>query len=209
MPALLEALDAVRAVEAEFGVSAEPTEAAGPPLPERYELVFGQVVEWRPMSDHAGSVANLLNEAVILYLAGNRSGRCGIERGYRIPLAEDGSRNRIPDWSFVSYERWPTGRPESYTGNARDVVPDIAAEVISPTDWAIDVLLKVREYLRGGVRVVWVVYPLAQEVHAYRPDARDVRVYQAADTLDAGDVLPGFAAPVGPLFPPVEPPPAG
>ena len=87
------------------------------------------------------------------------------------------------------------------------MVPDIAAEVVSPTGLAEDLLAKVREYLRGGVRLVWVVYPGVKEVHAYWPGANAIRVYAAGDELDAGDILPGFRTSVGPLFPPVAPPP--
>ncbi len=176
-----------------------------PRLPDRYEVVFGEIREWRQMSDYAGGIANLLNRAVCRFLDANDLGDSGVERGYRIPLPEDANRNRIPDWSFVSYERWAKDRPFPFTGNFRDVVPDIATEVVSPNDPADELLVKVREYLRGGVRLVWVVYPAAREVHAYRPDSRDVRVYLAADELDAGDILPGFRTPVGPLFPPTEP----
>lgn len=175
-------------------------------LPDKYEVVFGRVCEVRPMSDYARNVANRLHRAATLYLATNDLGEAGVERGYRIPLAEDENRNRLPDWSFVSYVRWPADRPLPFTGNFRDVVPDIAAEVVSPTDPADELLVKVREYLRGGVRLVWVVYPAAREVHAYRPGSRDVRTYLAEDELDAGDVLPGFRTPVGPLFPPTEAP---
>ncbi|MGL6097949.1 MAG: Uma2 family endonuclease, partial [Fimbriiglobus sp.] len=95
----------------------------------------------------------------------------------------------------------------SFRGNARDVVPDIVAEVVSPNDLADELIAKVREYLRGGVRLVWVVYPLAREAHAYWPGANTVRAYLADDDLDAGDVLPGFRTHVGDLFPPVEPTP--
>ncbi len=183
---------------------APPAEAA-PRLPDRYEVVFGDIRGWRPMSSYAVKVANRLSHAVNRFLDANDLGECEVEGGYRIPLAEDANRNRIPDWAFVGYERWPKDRPHSYTGNFRDVVPDIAAEVVSPTDPADELLVKVREYLRGGVRLVWVVYPAAREVHAYRPGSRDVRVSFAADELDAGDVLPGFRTAVGPLFPLTEP----
>lgn len=178
-------------------------------LPEKYEVVFGEVREVRPMSRYAVRVANRINRAVVLYLETNPIGESGVELGFQIPLAEDATRTRIPDWSFVSTARRPTDQPDSLTGNAWDVVPDIAVEVVSPTDPADDLLLKVREYLRGGVRLVWVVYPAAREVHAYRPDSRDVRVDLAEDELDAPDVLPGFRTPVGPLFPPTLPPGPG
>jgi Uma2 family endonuclease len=175
-------------------------------LPDKYEVVFGRILEPRPMSSYARTLANRLKQAVDRFLVANDLGTSEVENGFHIPLAEDEGRNRIPDWAFVSYERWPKDRPHPLTGNFRDVVPDIAAEVVSPTDPADELLVKVREYLRGGVRLVWVVYPAAREVHAYRPGVRDVRVYLADDELDAGDILPAFRTPVGPLFPPTEAP---
>src|ERR1700722_18228776 len=177
-------------------------------LPDRYEVVHGEVVVLPPRSIYTGEVANLLNRALTVYLFSNDIGESGIGFLFRIPLPEDPSRNSRPDLSFVSYERWPRSRPFPYTGNTRDVVPDIAVEVVSPGDSADDLIAKAREYLRGGVRLVWIVYPLAQEIHAYVPGARDVRVYFATDELEAGDILPGFRTSVGPLFPPTEPPPA-
>ena len=177
-------------------------------LPDFYEVVNGEIVELPPMSDYAGEVSTRLNRSITRYLFTNDIGESAFERLYRIPLPEDGSRNRRPDVSFVSYERWPKNRPFPFTGNTRDVVPDIAVEVVSPGDLADDLIAKAREYLRGGVRLVWIVYPLAQEVHAYVPASRNVRVYFASDELDAGDILPGFSTSVGALFPPTELPPA-
>jgi len=169
-----------------------------------YELVNGEIVELPPMSDYAGQVVNRLNRSVSFYLSSHDIGESGVELLFRIPLPEDGSRNRKPDMAFVSYERWPRSKPFPYTGNARDVVPDIAVEVVSPCDTADELIAKAREYLRGGVRLVWIIYPLAQEIHAYLPGVRDLRVYFTADELEAGEILPGFRTPVGALFPPKE-----
>jgi Uma2 family endonuclease len=173
-------------------------------LPDFYEVVNGDIVEVPPMSNYAGQVANRLNRAMTIYLLAKDIGDTAIEQLFRIPLPEDRSRNRKPDMAFVSYERWPLSKPFPFTGNARDVVPDIAVEVVSPGDTADDLVAKAREYLRGGVRLVWVIYPLAQEIHAYLPEVRDVRVYFASDELEAGDILPGFHTSVAALFPPKE-----
>jgi Uma2 family endonuclease len=175
-------------------------------LPDRYEIVNGEIVELPPMSNYAGMVANRLKRAVDRYLLANDVGECSVELLFRIPLPEDRSRNRKPDVSFISYERWPKSRPYPFTGNAFDVVPDIAVEVVSPGDSADELIAKAREYLRGGVRLVWIVYPLTQEIHSYLPGVRDLRVYFASDELEAGDILPGFRTSVGALFPPTEPP---
>ena len=175
---------------------------ATPPLPKRFEVVDGWVIESEPMSDYAAEVTHRLLKAVHRHLDRNDIGETGIGFSYHLPLPEDPGRIRRPRWSFVSYERSPKDRPCSYHAHAGDVVPDIAAEVVSPDDLADEVIAKVREYLRGGVRLVWVVYPLAREVHAYRPGAATVQVHFADADLDAPDVLPGFRTPVGPLFPP-------
>jgi Uma2 family endonuclease len=176
-------------------------------LPEHFEVINGQIVETPYMSNYANAVAGRLEHTVIRYLMSHDLGETGKELLFHIPLPEDPGRNRKPDLAFVSYERWAKDRPYSPRGSAWDVVPDIAAEVVSPGDFAEDLLRKVREYIRGGVRLVWVVYPLAREIHAYWPGATSVRVYAAEDDLDAGDVLPEFRTRVGDLFPPVESPP--
>jgi Uma2 family endonuclease len=173
-------------------------------LPEHYEIVHGEIVELPPMSDYAGEVNSFLSRAVGNYLDSNNLGLCLVEILFKIPLTNDRTRNRRPDLAFVSYERWPRNRLRRYDGNARDVVPDLVAEVVSPGDSADDLIAKAREYLQGGVRLVWLVYPLAQEIHVYRPGAREVRVYFTSDELDAGEILPGFRTPVADLFPPLE-----
>jgi hypothetical protein len=81
--------------------------------------------------------------------------------------------------------------------------------VVGPGDHADELNAKIWEYLRGGVRLVWVVYPLSQQIHAYPPGSNQIHVYFDADELDGGDILPGFRTPLTPLFPPVEAPPPG
>jgi Uma2 family endonuclease len=183
-------------------VSGHDASSAAVRLPEHYEVINGEIVEIAPRSDYAREVASRLSRAVSRYLDTNQIGESGVERLFRILLAEDRGRNREPDMFYLSFERWPRDRVYPYTGNARDGVPDIVGEVASPGDTGEDLLKKAREYLRGGVRLVWVVYPLTQEVHAYSPGANQVRVYTVTDELDAGDILPGFHTSVAALFPP-------
>jgi len=187
-------------------LSDDALEAVTERLPDHYEVIDGAIVEIPSMSKYAGRVANRLNRAVARYLDQRDIGEADVELLFHIPQPSDEGRNRQPDWSYVSYERWAKDRPITYRGAAWDVVPDIATEVVSPFDYADDVIAKVREYLRGGVRLAWIVYPLSQEIHAYWPGANSIRVYGAGDELDAGDILPGFRTAVAALFPPLEPP---
>jgi Uma2 family endonuclease len=123
---------------------------------------------------------------------------------FRIPLAKDASRKRCPDVAFVSAERWPLDREISPYEEAWDVVPDLAVEVVSPTDIAENLLGKVKEYFQAGVRLVWVVYPILRCIHVYEAWNR-IKVVTETDELDGGEVLPGFRRALDHVFGPVQP----
>jgi Uma2 family endonuclease len=84
------------------------------------------------------------------------------------------------------------------------VVPDLAVEVTSPTDFAEDQLHKVWEYFQAGVHLVWVVYPNERCIHVYEAWNR-IRVVTEADILDGGAVLPDFQLRLDRLFDSVDP----
>jgi Uma2 family endonuclease len=77
----------------------------------------------------------------------------------------------------------------------------LAVEVVSPTDYAEDLLAKVHEYLRAGAELVWVVFPRLRQLHAYTAVTTPARLFTEADTLDGGAVLPGFSVAMAGLFP--------
>jgi Uma2 family endonuclease len=79
------------------------------------------------------------------------------------------------------------------------VVPDLVVEVVSPNDLADEVNAKRVEWLAAGASLVWVVFPVQQEVHAFRADGSSV-VFRRADALTAEPVLPDFRVPVADLF---------
>ena len=171
-------------------------------LPERYEVVNGEIVKVEPMSAYAAEVANILNEELVIYGRRTKLGRSRVELACMVPLPEDTTRNRIPDLSFFTFDRWPADRPVPFYGNPIDIVPDLAVEVVSPTDDWEDGLEKVYEYIRGGVRLVWVISPKLKQVYVYK-SRDDVKILNATNELEGGDVLPGFTVNVGSLFPPV------
>jgi Uma2 family endonuclease len=164
-------------------------------LPDFYEVVFGRVIERPPMSILSTRTANRIKDALSVFLHEHDVGKAEPDMLFRLPLAEDRERNRRPDVAYVSYVRWAKDRPVPEDGNAWDVVPDLAVEVVSPTDFAEDLLAKVGEYFRAGVRLVWVVYPRERLVCVYR-SLTDSRGLTRDDTLDGGDVLPGFRVPL-------------
>lgn len=171
-------------------------------LPEFFEVIHGDIVEVPPMGFYAVEIANLLSAALYRYFAGNDTGRVRMEMLFKIPLPNDRSRNCRPDVAVVLYDRWPKNKPLSLTGNAIDVVPNIAVEVISPTDLAEAVAVKAMEYLDGGVQLVWQICPEARVLFAHRPNGEARRV-RPDEEITAPDILPGFRVKLADLLPEV------
>jgi Uma2 family endonuclease len=79
------------------------------------------------------------------------------------------------------------------------VAPDLAVEVISPSETASDIAEKLRDYLAAGTSVVWIIDPVDRTVEIHVPDTPTRRLH-LGDTLDGAPVLPDFACPVDELF---------
>lgn len=101
-----------------------------------------------------------------------------------------------PDVAFVRAERVPTG--EEHRGFLR-LAPDLAVEVLSPSDSRAAALRKGLRYIEAGVRLVWLVDPLRRIIVVLTPDDLPITLREG-DALNGGDVLPGFAAPVAEVF---------
>jgi Uma2 family endonuclease len=162
-----------------------------------YEVINGQVVEPPETGAFESLIATLLTEAISQFFASEgRLGWIAAETLFRIDT-ESGLQRR-PDLAFVSYERWPRDTPFRLT-SAWSVVPDLAIEVISPNDLAVEVMDKLADYFQAGVRQVWVLYPRNRLVHVYQSLTR-ITALDASGTLEGGDVLPGFRLPLADLF---------
>ena len=102
---------------------------------------------------------------------------------------------RAPDVSFVVSNRLPAGPPQGYVPFA----PDLAVEIVSPSDRASDVTRRLIDYLDAGSRLVWVIDPGTRTAAVHRSPS-DVFMLREHDVLDGGDVLPGFRLPLAELF---------
>jgi Uma2 family endonuclease len=104
---------------------------------------------------------------------------------------------RIPDVAFISWERLPGRRfPRN---DIWRLAPDLAVEVISRSNTREEMRRKLIDYFAAGVRLVWHVYPGSREVRVYEsPEKYVTRAGQ--ETLDGGEVLPGFQLPLASLF---------
>ena len=158
-----------------------------------YEVVRGERVEKHSMGIPQNLVCTALASCLWMYMRRERLGTVATESLF---VLDDANRlERRPDLAFVSRRRWK--RP-TQTG-AWDVVPDLAVEVISPTNRAPEVLEKIHEYFAAGVRLVWLVYCEPRQVYVYRSPV-SIQVLTPQDTLQGDDVIAGFTLPVAKLF---------
>lgn len=158
------------------------------------ELVRGRVVA-SPWSGalHGLTVARF-GTTLHQWSASDDEGAVGLRAGFI--LARDPDTVRAPDAWFIRAERLPlTVLPEGYL----EAAPDLAVEVISPTDMEQDRREKIDDYLAAGTSLVWVAYPRSHEIVAHTPDGIAL-TFRVTDTLTAPDLLPGFACPVTSLF---------
>ena len=166
-----------------------------PPDDMLYEVVDGQINE-KIVGVREGNIATLLSGFIFMFLQQHRLGRVIGETMFLIDAAKN--LQRRPDVAFVSKSRWALDRgvPDSA---AWDVVPDLAMEVVSPTNSAVEVQAKIEEYFAAGVSRVWVVYPKQKKVHIYA-SATVIQVLQLGDELDGGELIPGFRLSLATLF---------
>lgn len=119
---------------------------------------------------------------------------CAAETGFLI--SRDPDTVLAPDCAFVSRSRLVgIVAPQKYFPGA----PDLAIEVLSPSDRVGDVDEKVQRWLSAGCRSVWVVSASSRSVTIYRPNQKP-RLLQEPDTVSDPDTLPGFSCPLKTLF---------
>jgi Uma2 family endonuclease len=111
-------------------------------------------------------------------------------------LARNPDTVRAPDFAFIQASRTV---PEATAANWIPVMPDLVVEVVSSSDWPLEIAEKVRMWRDAGVRLVWVVYPTRRAIEEHRPQQAPVTL-AASDQLDGGDVVPGFTLPVVRVF---------
>jgi len=98
--------------------------------------------------------------------------------------------------SFVSRNRIENAKPvKGYWKGA----PDLAVEVNSPSDTVGRIEGKVAEWLESGTRMLWVVSPKMRTVTVYR-SLTEIAILTDKDTLDGGDVVPGFRISIAEIF---------
>ena len=160
----------------------------------RGELIRGVFCEMSPPGVDHGRVAARLARWLGNFVEERQLGEVINEMG--VWTERDPDTVRAPDAAFFSAERLP---PDVSVAGYADVAPELAIEVRSPNDTRPQVRAKAQMWLSHGVSLVWVAHPDARTIDVYGADAAVVTLTEA-DTLDGGDVLPGFTCAVSAVF---------
>ncbi len=158
-----------------------------------YELEDGVLVE-KPMGWYEAILATLISTKIGIYLETQDLGQV---------LGADGSlkilpgKVKIPDVSFISWQRFPKKRLGRRPIPA--LVPDLVVEVFSETNTQDEMNDKLKKYFQAGVQLVWYVDPESRTAKAYTSPTSATEVAEDG-TLDGGEVLPGFQLSLGWLF---------
>ncbi len=169
---------------------------------KRTELVRGRLVVREPPGMYHGEYAARVVVAIGNYLTHDRESRGAEQTRGRVLTCDPGftlARNpdtvRAPDVAYVSRARWAGPMPHGYG----EFAPDLAVEIQSPNARPGAVLAKVGDWLNAGSLLVWVIDPIRRSVAIYRADGSHA-LLNDAESLDGGEVLPGFSYAIAELL---------
>ncbi len=160
----------------------------------RCELVNGEIRDMTPAGMRHGQITARLTSRLDSFAERHQLGDVLTGKTGFI-LEPDPPTVRAPDVAFIA-----AGTPtrEHPTGFGQ-TPPDLCIEVLSPNDRAGEVAAKTRDWLRFGVRQVWIVDPQTRTVTIHHPDGH-AQTLNEDQTLTGEDILPGFELRIAELF---------
>jgi Uma2 family endonuclease len=187
---------AAPAPQIDHGMTAEELYALGPDV--RAELVRGAVIPMSPNNNRHGTLLLRLSMFLGQFIEERSLGWAGAGDVGFIP-ARHPDVVRAPDLAFIQAAHIPAeGLPESGFISGP---PDLAIEILSPSDTFAASTEKAEDFLSAGAAEVWLVQPARREVRVLTgaPPTVSVRIFRAPQTL-ATELLPGFSLALERLF---------
>ena len=161
----------------------------------RYELVGGVLHMMSPAGGRRGRVAGRVFKLLVNHVDDNKLGvTFAAETGFLIATNPD--TVRAPDAAFVHEHKMQSLKDDS---GYLPFPPDLAVEVVSPSDTFADVEKKALSWLDAGTHLVLIVEPESETVHAYRSRS-EIKVLSSGDVMDAADVVADWRVGVKDFF---------
>lgn len=157
---------------------------------QNYEYILGEISEVIS-NGFSSEIGILVGGFVAVYVLQNGLGHVtGADGGYMVM-----GERYIPDAAFISKQRQPKASKVAYN----PLAPDLAIEVLSPTDEEEKVRAKIANYLAAGT-TLWLFDPVKARAYVHQPGKRVIRLNRL-DVLDGGTLLPGFTLELATIFP--------
>lgn len=166
----------------------------------RYELVRGWLVQQPLSGGGQGLMAVALSTALLVEVKPRHLGYVlGADGGFQLDLPGDAHETvLVPRISFVNAGRAPAQRSPEWD-QPWHLAPDLVVEMADPEQPGLGE--KAQLWLAAGVRLVWIVTPLQEQVEVWRPgQLASVQTLGSGAQLDGLEVVPGFSYPVAGLF---------
>ncbi|MBD2069560.1 Uma2 family endonuclease [Leptolyngbya sp. FACHB-671] len=160
----------------------------------RYELVDGEVLDMGNSGMEHGGIGSLLGGLLAIYVKQHKLGIvCDSSTAFTLKTGN----KRSPDVSFVAKDRLKGLKrpPRGFFQGS----PDLAVEILSPSNTIEEIHDKIVEYFDNDTRLVWVIHPDEKYVLVYHSPEPD-RFLRPGDHLDGEDIVPGFSMAVSELF---------
>ena len=168
----------------------------------RTELTDGRVIRMPMIKDpaHGWIIANL-SRRLLPHVYDHQLGRLTFsQEGYDISNPNgEGETGWAPDLAFVATERLPLMQADRARKKYPRMAPDLAVEVISPSQTRKEVDEKIERWLGASTRLLWIVWPNRESVDVWQPD-EPMHTLQRHELLEGLEVVPGFSMPVAELF---------
>ncbi len=162
----------------------------------RVDLVDGHVVRYpMPFAEH-GYVGNKLCVRLTVFVEDRKLGRVFNNDTF---IRVKANKVRGADCAFLSYTKLPVEAEVPQTYLAAPMMPELVAEVKSPSDSWPEVLVKVQDYLDAGVEVVLVLDPATKSIKRYHAEG-EIETIPESGTLTLPEVFPDFSCSVAGLF---------
>jgi Uma2 family endonuclease len=161
------------------------------------ELIEGTLVE-KPVGYEEAVIAQWVAYHLMNWILPRK---LGVVAGGDGTLRMRNGRIRLPDVSFITAERYralPRPRPA-----VPQLAPDLAVEVLSPSNTADEIEQKLKEYFESGTRLAWIIDPVPRTVAVYMSADSPPYTVNESEEIDGGEVLPGFRVAVVEFFKPL------
>ena len=172
-----------------------PTRLTPEQLEPPFEMIDGVPKEKPRMGLLANILATCLSTAINNFALPKKLGLAINETGHKV----NDKNSRRPDVSYVEFAKLPAWEILIDDPPLLDCAPNVAIEVVSPSNTIAEMDTRIEDFFTSGVQLVWIVHPQSKQIYVYE-STKNCKILEVGDVLNGGRVLPGFTLPLAEIF---------